>query len=388
LEVYGGSILHCTTRTVIHCPPRGVAGVLNICRSTAILCPAPDRRDTLAMTESNNSPPADMAIPGQAQRVPIEQEMELKFPNFELLVTAMSANISTTGMFIQSPEPAPVGTTLSFRFRIEDWSPIQGTVRVIWNRELVEGTDRPTGIGVKFVDLDAQSRRMIRYLVDKHLEKGGEPFELGHEIESPSAPSAEAPPASAGSSEPRPQSHRLLWGVGAGLMVGVVGIGLWFQLTRPPITDDEHPAAMVTGEHTGVASPVPVSPASEPPDSAAAVGNWQAEEAIQSLVRDWSTAWESRQADTLLEFYAPDFEPAGRQARAQWEAGVRREMSNASFIRVAISALEISAPTASEGRASFYQSIRSDQRDETVRTSLEVVRLNDEWKIVRQTINR
>ncbi len=370
----------------MHCPPRGVAGVLNICRSTAIICPPPDQSDTLAMTESNNSPPADMAIPGQAQRAPIEQEMELKFPNFELLVTAMSANISTTGMFIQSPEPAPVGTTLSFRFRIEDWSPIQGTIRVIWNRQQVEASNRPTGIGVKFVDLDAQSRRMIRYLVDKHLEKGGEPFQLGHEIDSPSDPSAGDPPASAGSSELRPQSHRLFWGVGATLMAGAVGIGLWFQLTRPPIADDDHPPAMVAGEHTGVASPVPVSPASEPPDPAAAVGNRQAEEAIQSLVRDWSTAWESLQADRLLDFYAADFEPAGRQTRAQWEAGVRREMSNTSFIRVAISALEISAPTASEGRASFYQSIRSDQRDETARTSLEVVRLNDEWKIVRQTI--
>lgn len=340
------------------------------------------------MTTPNQHPQVGKSLPGQAQRAPIEQEVELKFPNFELLVTAMSANISTSGMFIQTLEPPPVGTTLSFRFRIEDWSPIQGTARVIWNRDRDEAPDRPAGMGVSFVDADAQSRRMIRYLVDKHLEAGGEPFELGHQPElSPDLETARAQ-ASPDSPAARRQTTRLLWAVGAALMVGVVALGLWFQMTRPPVDEGRPPPTMVEGGQTGTAGPAEVSPPDEPSGNSAAPGDRLAEEAIRQLVQDWSAAWEGGQVDELLAFYSPDFEPAGRETRAQWETRVRREISNASFTRVAISALEISAPTASEGQASFFQSIRSDQRNETLRTSLEVARSDDGWKIIRQSSSR
>lgn len=340
------------------------------------------------MTTPNQEPGVGKSMPGQAQRAAFEQEMELKFPNFELLVTAMSANISTSGMFIQTSEPAPIGTTLSFRFRIEDWSPIQGTARVVWNRDQDEAADRPAGMGVTFVNVDAQSRRMIRYLVDKHLETGGKPFDLGHQVEISSDLRAEEPSASTDSPQARSQSNRLLWGVGAVLMAGVIGVGLWFQLTRPPVEDHGAQRAMVAGEQTAASNPLDEAPVDEPEEATASPGNRHAEEAIERLVQDWSEAWESGEADRLLSFYAADFEPAGRETRTRWEARVKREMSNATFIRVAISALEISAPNAAEGRASFFQSIRSDQRDETVKTSLEVVRLNDGWKILRQANSR
>ena len=340
------------------------------------------------MRTPNQDPPAVARNPGQAQRASIEQEMELKFPNFELLVTAMSANISVSGMFIQTVEPAPVGTTLSFRFRIEDWSPIQGTARVIWNREHDEASDRPAGMGVQFVDADAQSRRMIRYLVDKHLETGGEPFELGDETDfSGELPSA-GPSTGQRPSAPEPQSHRMLWAVGALLMVGVVAFGLWFQSTRPPLEEEKAPRSMVEGEQTAISNPIVGPTSEEASDGSEVTSDRKAEEAIEDLVRQWSEAWESGQPSKLLSFYAPDFDPAGRETRAQWETRIEREMSSSSFIRVAISALEISAPSATSGQATFFQSIRSDKRDETVETTLEVNRSEDGWKITRQTHSR
>jgi len=356
-------------------------------RGNRYTLPLRARIPTQIMTNTKKQPMLVRSVPGQAKRVSIEQEMELKFPNFELLVTAMSANISTAGMFILSSEPAPVGTTLSFRFRIEDWNPIQGTARVVWNRGRDEASDRPAGMGVAFVDVDAQSRRTIRYLVDKHLETGGEPFDLGHAPDMSSDFGADRLSAATSSPGPVPYSNRLLWFVGALLMVGVVSVGLWYQGTRPPVYEGEPTRAVMKRGQTGVSEPVAASPTDEDSD-ASLPGRRQAEEAIQGLVKEWSEAWESGQPDELLSFYAPDFEPAGSETRAQWEARLKREMSNTSFIRVAISALEISAPTASEGRASFYQSIRSDQRDETVKTTLEVVRTNGGWKILRQANTR
>jgi uncharacterized protein (TIGR02266 family) len=339
------------------------------------------------MTTPHQDPPAATTNPGQAKRAPIEQEMELKFPNFELLVTAMSANISVSGMFIQTTDPAPVGTTLSFRFRIEDWSPIQGTARVIWNRKHDEAPDRPAGMGVQLVDADAQSRRMIRYLVDKHLETGGEPFELGSATDFPDELPSTGPGTAQRPSVTEPQSNRILWGTGALLMVGVVAVGLWYQSTRP-VSEEETPRPMVEGGQTAISGPVAAPARDEASDASEVTSNRRAEEAIEELVRDWSGAWETGQPDRLLAFYAPDFEPAGRETRAQWETRLEREMKSASFIRVAISALEISAPSATSGQATFFQSIRSDKRDETVETTLEVERSDDGWKITRQTTSR
>lgn len=170
-------------------------------------------------------------------------------------------------------------------------------------------------------------------------------------------------------------------------MVGVVSVGLWFQWTRPPVYEGQPIRPMMRRGRTGISQPVPASPTDGDADTSSP-GNRQAEEAIQQLVEEWSEAWESGQPEALLSFYSPDFEPAGRETRAQWESRLKREMSNTSFIRVAISALEISAPSAAKGRATFYQSIRSDQRDETVKTTLEVVRVNDGWQILRQANSR
>ena len=84
-----------------------------------------------------------------ARRVPIERKIELRFPNFEGLITRMSANLSTSGMFIQSDTPRSPGTEFDFSIRIEEWSPIQGTAQVVWTRSQTESPERPAGMGVK-----------------------------------------------------------------------------------------------------------------------------------------------------------------------------------------------------------------------------------------------
>ena len=171
-------------------------------------------------------------------------------------------------------------------------------------------------------------------------------------------------------------------------MAGVTGLGLWFQLAQQPAAEDGPAKTVVSGAQTAASNPVDDTSEAQPSKDPASIGDREAERSIEQLIQDWSEAWERGEADELLSFYAPEFQPSGRETRAQWEARLRREISNAAFVRVAISALEISAPTASEGQATFYQSYRSDRRDETVRTSLELVRSDGGWKITRQTDSR
>ncbi|MDH3254364.1 MAG: TIGR02266 family protein [Acidobacteriota bacterium] len=114
-----------------------------------------------------------------SRRVALEREIAIRVPRFDTFVTEYSANISTTGMFIVSEKPQPPGTSFSFEFSVaDDWKLIRGKAQVVWSRYRDEGPERPPGMGVRFLEVDAQSRRLIRWIVEKHIREGGKPFEL------------------------------------------------------------------------------------------------------------------------------------------------------------------------------------------------------------------
>jgi uncharacterized protein (TIGR02266 family) len=115
----------------------------------------------------------------ESRRIALEREISIRVPRFDSFVTEYSANISTTGMFIVSENPQPPGTSFSFEFSVaDDWKLIRGRGQVVWTRYRDEGGERRAGMGVRFIELDAQSRRLIRWIVEKHIREGGKPFEL------------------------------------------------------------------------------------------------------------------------------------------------------------------------------------------------------------------
>ena len=114
-----------------------------------------------------------------SRRIALEREVTIRVPRFDTFVTEYSTNISTTGMFIVSEKPHSPGTTFTFEFSVaDDWKLIRGKAQVVWTRYRDEDKERPAGMGVRFVELDAQSRRLIRWIVEKNIREGGKPFEL------------------------------------------------------------------------------------------------------------------------------------------------------------------------------------------------------------------
>src|SRR5690348_7474550 len=91
-----------------------------------------------------------------------------------------SYDISRGGMFIKTPSPFPPGTLLKFEVKIaEDQKLMQGVGRVVWKREPPDvGSDRPAGMGVKFIKIDEQSKKLIDQLVGSRGE-GKAAFEQG-----------------------------------------------------------------------------------------------------------------------------------------------------------------------------------------------------------------
>lgn len=333
-----------------------------------------------------------------AKRVPIERKIDLRFPNFQGLITRLSANLSTSGMFVQTDDPRAPGTEFEFSIRIEEWSPIQGTARVIWTRSQTESPERPAGMGVQFLELDPQSRRMIRWLVDKNRQEGGMPFDVDRVPagaseyalnQTPDRPRKGPSPRQRGAGgEPstRP-SHRLLskrsWIVLSVIALALAGYGIYrLWLDGQPGRDGQQPPEAASG--------LPVRSSGADDETGAAETAIQAEssamsrasaEAVTAFVRTWSAAWEDRDAEGLKALYVSDFDGSAYGGKPSWESDIDQRMKDSDYIRIAVSALEIDFPTADAATATFYRSWRSNLGDETRRMVLELEPFGDSWKI-------
>src|SRR5258708_31447464 len=85
-----------------------------------------------------------------------------------------SHDVSKGGIFIKTPTPFPPGTLLKFEIRIAgDKAVIAGVGRVVWKREPTQAsTERPAGMGVKFIKIDDASRTTIDRLVNARGDVG------------------------------------------------------------------------------------------------------------------------------------------------------------------------------------------------------------------------
>ncbi|HEY5955104.1 MAG TPA: TIGR02266 family protein [Polyangiaceae bacterium] len=84
-----------------------------------------------------------------------------------------SHDVSRGGMFIKTPQAFPPGTLLKFEVRIaEDRKVMQGVGRVVWKRDVAAAdAERPAGMGVKFIKLDDDSRRLIDQLLSSRRDE-------------------------------------------------------------------------------------------------------------------------------------------------------------------------------------------------------------------------
>ncbi|MCP3956888.1 MAG: TIGR02266 family protein [bacterium] len=98
----------------------------------------------------------------------LEREVALRFRDHGQLVDAHLLNISAHGMFIRSRKSPPAGTPLRFELALTGGKlRIRGEGKIAWTRQFNLGTDRPAGMGIRFLDLDDENRRMVRSIIDQ-----------------------------------------------------------------------------------------------------------------------------------------------------------------------------------------------------------------------------
>jgi uncharacterized protein (TIGR02266 family) len=104
-------------------------------------------------------------------RIPLAAQVRLQYSSILDFHESQSVNISRSGMFVASDAPAPVGTPVDFEFGLDD-----GLTLLRGKGEVVRVTQHPvSGIGVRFRELDADSRRCIERIVEINEQEGRTP---------------------------------------------------------------------------------------------------------------------------------------------------------------------------------------------------------------------
>jgi uncharacterized protein (TIGR02266 family) len=101
-------------------------------------------------------------------RIPLAAQVRLKYASILDFHESQSVNISRTGMFVACDNPGPIGSPVDFEFCLED-----GLVLLKGKGEVVRVTQYPvSGMGVRFRELDEDSRRCIARIVEINEQEG------------------------------------------------------------------------------------------------------------------------------------------------------------------------------------------------------------------------
>jgi hypothetical protein len=126
---------------------------------------SPDRRPTLVPGTAEQR---DLAA--RAARSPVVVPVRYKYESIIDFVETQSMNISRTGMFITSAEAVGVGTMLDFEVALAD-----GFMLLKGKGEVARVSQTPRGLGVKFVQLDPASQKLITRIVEVNTLEGRKP---------------------------------------------------------------------------------------------------------------------------------------------------------------------------------------------------------------------
>ncbi len=97
------------------------------------------------------------------RRIPLNTVVQFRNESVDDFMREHAANISLGGMFIRTTAPRPKGDMIYLHFALDDGDKlIEGLGKVVH----VNPPDHPApGMGVEFVDLDDNSRRLIDEII-------------------------------------------------------------------------------------------------------------------------------------------------------------------------------------------------------------------------------
>ena len=96
----------------------------------------------------------------------VEVDIEVRYRTAQEFLSAYSRNISGGGIFIRTAQPLPLNRSVHLRFTLPG-IPHRFEVGgiVVWSNPGSDKSALPSGMGIKLVDLDVQSKQLIAEFV-------------------------------------------------------------------------------------------------------------------------------------------------------------------------------------------------------------------------------
>jgi tetratricopeptide (TPR) repeat protein len=138
-----------------------------------------------------------------------------------------------------------------------------------------------------------------------------------------------------------------------------------------------------TVEPTPAAAGSPAATPAKPATPAAKADT----DAVLAAVNGWAKAWSSKDADTYLGYYAPNFQVPGGEARANWEATRRDRIVKPRLIEVTIGSPKVSFDASGHAIVKFRQGYKSDTLNTYGAKTLTLAKNNERWQIVQERMN-
>ena len=142
-----------------------------------------------------------------------------------------------------------------------------------------------------------------------------------------------------------------------------------------------------SAEPVQLAKATPDKPAETPKPAVAAVAAAPAADAsaeVLKAVTGWAEAWSRKDADAYLAFYAPEFAPPGNESRAEWAKTRRERIAAPKSISVSIESPKVTLRGSDQAVVSFRQNYRSDRLKSTNRKTLDLVKTQGGWRILKE----
>lgn len=94
-----------------------------------------------------------------------------EFASIDEFIAEYVMDISEGGVFIRSRSPLPVGTRVNLKFSVilDDFETVEGEGEVV----RVVGDGEQTGMGVRFIELTDESRRVVDEVVRRRAAEAG-----------------------------------------------------------------------------------------------------------------------------------------------------------------------------------------------------------------------
>ena len=102
------------------------------------------------------------------QRIPISTAVRIRCDDWEHFRTEYAQNISEGGIFIQTREPLSPGTLFHLEMSVGG-EKLLAKAQVIWTKEFSSRETRRSGMGARFMDLDANTRDLVRKWIETSI---------------------------------------------------------------------------------------------------------------------------------------------------------------------------------------------------------------------------